>query len=116
MKQSFSQLQKQIQVLTAQAEAARQRELADVIQRIKEAVGAYGITAEDLGFGKATRSLTATKTRGPKKSIGKSKAKSVTAKFRDDQGNTWVGRGPRPHWLRDALSAGKSLQDFAVSA
>ena len=32
----------------------------------------------------------------------------------DTSGNTWVGRGPRPQWLRDALKAGKSLQDYAV--
>jgi DNA-binding protein H-NS len=35
-------------------------------------------------------------------------------KFRDETGRTWGGIGKRPQWLRDALAAGKSLQDFAV--
>jgi DNA-binding protein H-NS len=35
-------------------------------------------------------------------------------KYRDGEGNTWVGRGPRPQWLRDALANGKTLADFAV--
>jgi DNA-binding protein H-NS len=33
-------------------------------------------------------------------------------KFRDEQGNTWGGRGPQPRWLRDAIAAGKSKDDF----
>ena len=53
---------------------------------------------------------------GPKPgSKQQAKAKPArAAKYRDESGNTWVGRGPRPQWLRDALNAGKSLQDFAV--
>ena len=35
-------------------------------------------------------------------------------RFRDDEGNTWIGRGPRPQWLKDALASGKNLGDFAV--
>ena len=38
----------------------------------------------------------------------------AVAKFSDGQGNTWVGRGKRPQWLRDALAAGKQLSDFAI--
>lgn len=115
MKNSFSQLQKQIEALQVQAEAARRRELSEVIKRIKEAVAAYGLTAADLGLGAATRSTVANKARpGSTKAIRKSKSKSAIVKFRDEAGNTWVGRGPRPLWLRDALKAGKSLEGFAV--
>ncbi len=32
---------------------------------------------------------------------------SSEAKFRDEAGNDWVGRGPRPLWLRTALANGK---------
>jgi DNA-binding protein H-NS len=35
-------------------------------------------------------------------------------RFRDAQGNVWVGRGPRPKWLREALASGKTLEEFAV--
>jgi DNA-binding protein H-NS len=40
----------------------------------------------------------------------------AVAKFRDGAGNTWVGRGPRPQWLRDALAGGKKLEDYAVGS
>ena len=33
----------------------------------------------------------------------------------DAFGNTWVGMGKRPQWLRDALATGKSLEDFLVN-
>jgi DNA-binding protein H-NS len=46
----------------------------------------------------------------------KSKSKlNQAAQFADGTGNEWVGRGPRPLWLREALAAGKSLSDFAVN-
>ena len=117
MKNSFSQLQKQIEALQVEAESARRRELGEVIERIKEAIAAYGLSAADLGLGAARPSTVAKTTRpGARKTNRKSKSKSATVKFRDEAGNTWVGRGPRPLWLRDALKAGKSLDDFAATA
>ncbi len=38
----------------------------------------------------------------------------VAVKYKDDQGNTWSGRGKRPAWLVEALDQGRSLEDFAV--
>jgi DNA-binding protein H-NS len=35
-----------------------------------------------------------------------------TVKYKDDAGNTWSGRGPKPGWLRSALESNKSLEDF----
>jgi DNA-binding protein H-NS len=32
--------------------------------------------------------------------------------YSDDAGHSWTGRGPKPGWLKAALDAGKSLQDF----
>ena len=117
MTKSYAQLQKQIQGLQKQAEHVRQAEIAGVVTRIKEAVQAYGLTAADLGLGSAAKSFAdqkpAVKTRGKGKKGSKSKSPAI-AKFRDEAGNEWVGRGPRPRWLRDALTAGKALQDFAV--
>jgi DNA-binding protein H-NS len=34
------------------------------------------------------------------------------AKYKDGAGNSWTGRGPKPGWLRAAIDAGKSLEDF----
>lgn len=36
------------------------------------------------------------------------------AKYADQAGNIWSGRGPRPKWLKDALAAGKQLAEFST--
>ena len=53
---------------------------------------------------------------GPAKKRGRKAATkpAAEAKFRNEAGQTWGGRGKRPQWLRDALAAGKTLADFAV--
>lgn len=35
-------------------------------------------------------------------------------KYRDEKGNTWTGVGQRPRWLRAAMAAGATLEQFAV--
>jgi DNA-binding protein H-NS len=113
MTKTYAQVMKQIDALSKEAERLKRQEVDGVIARIKDAIAAYGLTAADLGLGAK---------RGPKPGFKRKKAaKAVKAvkgskpvRFRDDAGNTWVGRGPRPKWLRDALAAGKKLEDFAV--
>jgi DNA-binding protein H-NS len=105
MATTYAQLTKQIEALKQEAEAQRAKELSDVVKKMKEAIAVYGLTAADLGF-------------GPAKSTGTSKSAKGKggqgAKFRDDAGNAWSGRGPRPGWLKAALAAGKQLSDFAA--
>lgn len=36
------------------------------------------------------------------------------AKYADEQGNAWSGKGRRPRWIREALSMGKTLSDFEI--
>lgn len=44
------------------------------------------------------------------------KAKTVGApKYADGNGNTWVGQGPRPQWVKDALAAGRGLDEFLTA-
>ena len=116
MKKSYTQIVKQIEALKAEAEKLRRQEMAGVVERIREAIGFYNLTAADLGLG--AKSASAPKAAAAKPGRRKAKAKTAPAaaviKFRDEQGRGWVGRGKRPQWLRDALAAGKSLQDFAV--
>lgn len=38
----------------------------------------------------------------------------VAAKYRDEAGNTWSGRGSRPRWLQAALDSGRTLEELAV--
>lgn len=112
MSKTYSQLMKQIDNLRREADEIKRKEIEGVIGRIKEAIKVYGLTASDLGLSgtRAPRAVKVAKKRGRKAAA---KAPAV-AKFRDEAGNTWGGRGPRPAWLRTALAAGKQLADFAV--
>ncbi|MCU4121542.1 H-NS family nucleoid-associated regulatory protein [Variovorax sp. N23] len=111
MSQTYKQIQKQIEALQRQAEKLRNQEVEGVVGRIKVAITHYGLTAEQLGFGtgSAKGKLKTPRTNVASKSTG-------SAKYSDGQGNEWLGRGPRPHWLREALAAGKSLEDFAIAS
>jgi DNA-binding protein H-NS len=108
MAQTYQQIQKQIEQLQRQAEDLRSSEVKGVVDRIKVAIAHYGLTAAQLGLGTS-------KTVAQPKRIGKSAGKS-TASFSDGNGNTWSGRGPRPLWLRDALGAGRSIEEFRVGS
>lgn len=111
---TYAQVQQQIQVLQREAETLRRKEAADVVARIKEAITAYGITAEDLGFGPSARAGNATGATAKRRPGPKAKTTASAPKFQDEAGNTWSGRGPRPRWLKDAISAGQTLEDFTV--
>ena len=50
-RKSYREMLEEIEELQRQAEV-RQREIDDVIRRIKAAIAFYGLTEEDLGFGK----------------------------------------------------------------
>ena len=114
MTKTYVQIQKQIETLQREADKLKRKEVDEVIAKIKEAIRVYNLTAADLELdGRAARRGAAVRKRGRPATKAKSRV-PATVKFRDESGNTWGGRGPRPQWLRDALGAGKSLQDFAV--
>jgi len=112
MAQTYKQIQKHIEQLQKRADALRSGEIKGVVDRIKVAIAHYGLTAAHLGLASA---IGGTKSKATTKSSGKSKVKSAAA-FADDSGNVWSGRGPRPRWLRDALNAGRSIEEFRVGA
>ena len=120
---TYKQLQDEIEALTRKAETLRQRDLRDVVAKIKDAIVVYGLTAADLGLAaapasKAKRAAAVKEAPGtfPAKSPkGRKKAASkVAVKYRDKAGNAWSGRGNQPRWLRAALAAGGKLDDFKV--
>jgi DNA-binding protein H-NS len=115
MSKTLAQLKKEIANLTREAEKLQRKEIEGVVVRIKEAIEAYGLTAADLGLGGAKRGPKAAGTAGRKVAAKRGRKKADGAvKFRDESGNVWGGRGPRPKWLRDALTSGKQLSDFAI--
>ena len=93
--------------------AAAEADKAPAIRKVRALMERLGITLEDLmdqkiGSRRGRRPKTA-KTNGassgsasvPRKSRGK-----VAAKYRDDKGNSWSGRGKTPRWLAEAEKAG----------
>lgn len=113
MSKTYTEIIQQIEELKAEAERLKREEVGGVIDRIKEAIAHYGLTAADLGLarggGRPGRKA---------KSAGGDAAPrakpSGQVKYRDANGNVWGGRGPRPRWLREALQAGKTLRDFVA--
>ena len=114
MSRTYTQIVKQIESLKAEAEKLRKQEIDGVVKRIREAVVHYGLTASDLGLslGPTGKGRTASAKKAGRKAHSAFPTKVV--KFRDENNNTWGGRGKRPQWLRDALAAGKNLNDFLV--
>src|SRR5882724_2433937 len=116
MTKTYASLQQQIAQLQKQADAAKAKEIEGVVARIREAIEHYGITPQEI-FGRAAAKSAsgagkrgrppgaARKNAGPKK---KKKKDLQAVKFRDEAGNVWSGRGPRPGWFKAALQAGKN--------
>lgn len=111
MAKTYEQVMRQIDSLKAEAEKLRRKEVDGVIERIRDAIKFYGITAADLGLSGTAK---AAATRGPKAKRARKAKGPAVVKYRNDSGGTWGGLGKRPQWLRDALAAGKTLDDFKV--
>lgn len=115
---TLAALNAQIAALQAQAEVLREKEKAEVIAKVKDAIAHFGLTAADLGFGKPARqvgkasALAGAKPGKTGRKSAVSKAPTKTVKFKDDQGHTWGGMGKRPDWFKAALVAGKTPEDL----
>lgn len=113
MTKTYEQLMRRIEALQAEADKLRRKEAEGVVARIREAIEHYGITAADLGL---LDSGGAGRKRGARRRpAARRKAAAAVVKYRDEAGRTWGGRGKRPQWLRDALAAGKTLDDFKIA-
>lgn len=115
MARSLSKIKEQIAKLQKEADSIQ----SSVIARIKKEIALHDLTVEHL-FGSAT-ATSSEKSRqpravAPKAPAAKKEATGKPTKFADDQGNTWGGMGKRPQWIREALEAGRTLEDFLVSA
>ncbi|MCE4556961.1 H-NS family nucleoid-associated regulatory protein [Roseateles cellulosilyticus] len=118
MAKTLQSLLKQIDQLQKQADALRSREKAEVVDRIKEAITHYDITADEL-FGESAPRARRARAATPK-SAGKvrkpaAKKQGGVAKYTDGAGRTWSGVGKRPNWFKDAIAAGKQPEDLLIS-
>lgn len=118
MAKTLAQIEKQIAALKREADEIRNKEVAGVVSRIREAIVHYGLTSADL-FGSNTGRKKGAPGAGKaaKRTAAKKVAKAPSApKYRDDAGNTWTGHGKRPGWFKDAIAAGKSAADLTIKA
>lgn len=72
-----------------------------------------GRSLEDFLAGGGGGGTKAAKSKPGRKASGRKK-RGGTVKYRDGSGNTWTGFGPRPGWVKSALAAGKSLDEFLI--
>ena len=110
MAKTLKQIERQINKLTQEAAALKKKEISAVVGRIREAINHYGLTPADLGFGgktPASNRVSSVAKRGKLRS-------SRPIKYRDEQGNQWVGHGKRPKWFVDAIASGKTPEDLLV--
>ena len=97
----LQQLLDQQAALAKEIDATRREAKADAVAKVRALMTEYGLSAADL----VVRT-------GPK--VGAVKGGKVAAKYKDNEGNAWSGRGLQPKWLKAALATGQTLQDFAV--
>lgn len=86
----YQDLKAQLVELEAQAEHAREAELAAVLAEVREKVATYGLTAKQV-FGAGRKTPPA------------SKRPKVPPMYRDPKtGAEWSGRGRAPAWIAGA--------------
>ena len=95
---TYLELKAQGEELLRQAEEARKKEIAEIVAEIRAKMAQYGITEKDLGDAAS----------------GGRKSTKSAPKYRGPNGETWTGVGPKPKWMKEALAAGKSKEDFAI--
>ena len=105
LKARITALQKQL--------AAAENNKAPAVRQVKALMKKLGVTAEDLATkpaapkGRKPAQKTARKT-------GRKAGAKIPVKYRDENGNTWTGRGKTPIWILEAEKAGKSREIFRV--
>ncbi len=96
------ELEKQAAELEKALADARRAERAGVIAQIKSLMTEHGLTVDDL---------TSKGGKAPTAAAGR----KVAPKYKNGAtGETWTGRGLQPTWLKNAIAAGKKLEDFAL--
>src|SRR5689334_12835401 len=106
MAQRLTTIRAQIQKLEKQAKAL-ERGASKGIEAASRVITKYGLSLGDL---KQAMGLSGGR-RGRRSSLA---GRSVPAKYRDDKGNTWTGRGRPPLWLVAAEKAGQKRELFLI--
>ena len=101
IKTQIAKLQKQLVSAENQKQPAIRKVLA-LMQKL-------GVTLADLRGAEGAAQPKAAGRKAAGRKLG-----SVPVKYRDENGNTWTGRGRTPRWLVEAEAGGKNRQQFQV--
>ncbi|WP_044006321.1 H-NS family nucleoid-associated regulatory protein [Jannaschia sp. CCS1] len=99
-KMSLEELQAHQRDVEATIKGYEKKRRADCLAELKAVAKKHGFSLDEFTGGK---------------SGSKSGPKGV-AKYANpaDKSQTWTGRGRQPNWVKEALSSGKSLDEFAI--
>lgn len=96
---TLQELLAQRAALDAQISETTERQRGDAIAQVRSLMADYGLTTADLS------------SRLPKAA----KVSKVAVKYRNQAtGETWSGRGLQPKWLKAAIAAGATMEEFHV--
>ena len=103
---SVADLEKLIVDARARIETVKKQQFSELRRALEAQARTAGFDIYELFSG--GRSKAAPAVAGDKK--------AVAPKYRDPANatQTWTGRGKQPHWVRDALAAGKTLEQLAI--
>jgi len=86
--------------------AAAENTKAPAVRQVKALMRKLAVSMADLAEPSAEK-----KVKGVKKPSHK-----VAVKYRDENGNTWTGRGKTPRWMIDAEKAGSKREEYLIKA
>ena len=102
-KLSAEALKARITVLQKQLAAAENNK-APAVRQVKALMKKLGVSMADLADPSHENRV-----KGVKKT-----AQKVAVKYRDENGNTWTGRGKTPRWMVDAEKAGNKREQYLI--
>ena len=104
---TYQELKAQAEELLKKAEEVRAQEIQGAIADIRKKMADFGLTIRDIApnagsIGSGVRRASS------------SKGAKAKAKYQDQMGNSWSGRGKRPKWLVQALAGGRQIEEFRI--
>ncbi len=97
---NLAEIKAQIANLQREADDIIRKERIAVIQEIKEKLENFNISLEELG-----RKIKVSKS-GPRS--------AAVIKYKKSEHEYWVGRGPKPGWVKDVEKNGESIEQYRV--
>jgi DNA-binding protein H-NS len=93
---TIAELQAQMAAIQKQIDEQRATGKREAIIEIKAKMAEFNITIDDL------------QSKGVRVKV------PSVVKYRKSASETWVGRGPKPQWVKDVEAAGGKLSDYLV--